>query len=80
MSEFVGKFQLTESENFDEFMKALGVSYVVRTLGNKSSPVVTCTKDEDVFTFKQESLVKTSQFSFKLDEQFEETTADGKDN
>ena len=36
-----GKWQLAESENFDQFMSRLGVSYLVRTLGNRSSPVVT---------------------------------------
>jgi hypothetical protein len=30
-----GKFQLTTSENFEEFMSRLGVSYLVRKLGNK---------------------------------------------
>jgi len=38
MSYVEGKFQLKESENFEDFMKALGVSYLVRKLGNKSSP------------------------------------------
>ena len=74
-----GKWQLTTSENFDEFMSRLGVSYLVRTLGNKSSPVVTVSKDDnDLLTFKQESLVSTSQISFKIGEQFDEKTADGR--
>ena len=36
-----GKYQLTESENFDKFMGALGVGYLVRKLGNQSKPLVT---------------------------------------
>ncbi len=51
----------------------------MRTLGNKSSPVVTVSKDDnDLLTFKQESLVSTSQISFKIGEQFDEKTADGR--
>lgn len=77
-----GKWQLAESENFDQFMQRLGVSYLVRTLGNKSSPVVTVSNNvidgDNILTFKQESLVKTSQISFKVGEQFDEQTADGR--
>ncbi|XP_023339872.1 myelin P2 protein [Eurytemora carolleeae] len=73
-----GKFQLTESKNFEEFMQALGVGYLTRKLGNKSFPVVTVSKDGDLFHFKNESLVKTTESSFKLNEQFDELTADGR--
>lgn len=78
MSLVEGKFQLKESENFEDFMKALGVSYLVRKLGNKSSPVVTVSKAGDEYTMKQESLVKTTEFKFKMDETFDEMTADGR--
>ena len=50
-----------------------------RTIGNKTTPVVTVTKDDsDMMTFKQESLVSTSAISFKVGEQFDEKTADGR--
>jgi len=78
MSFVEGKFQLKESENFEDFMKALGVSYLVRKLGNKSSPVVSVSKAGDEYTMKQESLVKTTEFKFKMGEPFEELTADGR--
>jgi len=73
-----GKWQLFQSENFEEFMSKLGVSYVVRKLGNKSTPVVTVSKEADVLSFKQESLVSTSEIKFKIGEQFDEKTADGR--
>ena len=76
--EIFGKWQMTTSENFDEFMSKLGVSYLVRKLGNQSKPLVTITQESGALTFKQESLVKTSQFTCKIDEPFEETTADGR--
>lgn len=75
----LGKFQLDKSENFDSFMAALGVGWATRTLGNKTTPVVTVSKDEaDTMTFKQESLVSTSQISFKIGQPFDEKTADGR--
>ena len=73
-----GKWQLTTSENFEEFMSRLGVSYVVRKLGMQSKPLVTVSQDNDTLSFKQESLVSTSVISFKLNEQFDEKTADGR--
>ena len=59
-------------------MKALGVGLVTRKLGNKSSPTVTVTEENGEFTFKQESLVKTSEIKFKIGEEFDEVTADGR--
>ena len=38
-----GKWQLTESENFEAFMGALGIGYLTRKLGNQSKPLVTTT-------------------------------------
>ena len=78
MAACTGKFKLTQSENFEEFMKVLGVGLVTRKLGNKSSPTVTITEEAGQFTFKQESLVKTSEIKFKINQEFDELTADGR--
>ncbi len=42
-----------------------------RKLGNQSKPLVTISQEGDEWTFKQESLVKTSETKFKMGEQFE---------
>ena len=73
-----GKYQLTESENFDNFMGALGVGYLVRKLGNRSKPLVTLSQEGKEWTMKSESLVKTTETKFEMDKQFEEVTADGR--
>ena len=59
-------------------MKALGVGLVTRKLGNKSSPTVTITEEAGEFTMKQESLVKTSEIKFRIGQEFDEVTADGR--
>jgi len=57
--DIVGKWQMTSSENFDEFMAALGVSYLTRKLGNASKPLVTIEQlGPQAYSMKQESLVK----------------------
>merc|ERR1712083_43593 len=58
--------------------KALGVGLLTRKLGNKSSPTITITEDNGEYTFKQESLVKTSETKFRIGEEFEELTPDGR--
>ena len=74
-----GKFQLTSSKNFDEFMRALGVSYVARTIGNKSKPLFTVSAlDDKIISFKQEYLFTPSELSFQLGVPFDETTPDGR--
>merc|ERR1712027_137589 len=77
MSECTGKYKLATSENFEEFMKVLGVGLLTRKLGNKTSPTVTITKEGDEYNFRQDS-IKTSEFKFKVDVPFEEITADGR--
>jgi len=80
MAGFEGKWKLETSENFDEYMKALGVSYLVRKMGAAAKPVMTVSYagDSDLWTVKSESSVKTSEFTFKFNQEFDETTADGR--
>ncbi|TWW53617.1 Fatty acid-binding protein, brain [Takifugu flavidus] len=50
---FCATWKLVESENFDDYMKALGVGFATR-----------------------QSTFKNTEISFKLGEEFDETTAD----
>nr|AAL68638.1 cellular retinoic acid/retinol binding protein [Metapenaeus ensis] len=78
MAKFEGKFRMESSENFDEFMKALGVGLVMRKMGNAATPTVEITKDGDTYSLKTVTTFKTTEIKFKLGEEFEETTADGR--
>ena len=50
----------------------------MRKMGSMAKPDVYIIKDGDTITVKTESTFKSSQFSFKLDEKFEENTLDGR--
>lgn len=50
----------------------------MRKMGSMAKPDVYIIKDGDTITVKTESTFKTSQFSFKLGEKFEENTLDGR--
>jgi len=72
------KYKLASSEKFDEYMKAIGVGLVVRKMGNAVSPVVELTQNGDEFTLTSQSTFKNTSITFKLGEEFEEETPDGR--
>ncbi|XP_066974470.1 sodium/calcium exchanger regulatory protein 1 [Macrobrachium rosenbergii] len=78
MAKILGKYKLETSENFDEFMKALGVGLVMRKMGNTATPTVEITQEDDTYSMKTVTTFKTTEIKFKLGEEFEETTADGR--
>lgn len=72
------KHKLDSTENFDEYMKALGVDAVRRLASIIWFPVFELTCDGDVWTMSNKFLFKSSQVKFKLGEEFdEERTDDG---
>ncbi|XP_061786886.1 fatty acid-binding protein, heart [Nerophis lumbriciformis] len=73
---FVGTWNLKSSENFDEYMKQLGVGFATRTVGNMTKPTTIISVEGDKVTVKTQSTIKNTELSFKLGEDFEETTAD----
>ncbi|XP_034409417.1 fatty acid binding protein 4b [Cyclopterus lumpus] len=79
MDHFVGTWTLTASENFDEYMKAIGVGFATRQMGNMAKPnLVISVDDAGLISIKSETTFKTSVIEFKLSEEFDETTADGR--
>uniref|UniRef100_A0A674IGV0 Fatty acid-binding protein, adipocyte-like n=1 Tax=Terrapene triunguis TaxID=2587831 RepID=A0A674IGV0_9SAUR len=73
---FLGSWKLISSENFESYMKELGVGFATRKLGSLAKPSVVISTNDDIITIKTESTFKNTEISFKLGEEFEETTAD----
>lgn len=59
-------------------MKALGVGMVTRKMGATVSPVVELTEKDGVYTLKTTSTFKSTEIKFKLGEEFDEETVDGR--
>nr|CAD7196117.1 unnamed protein product [Timema douglasi] len=79
MEAFLGKkYKLVSSENFDEYMKALGVGLVTRKMGNALSPVIEMTEAGGVYTFKTSTTFRSTEITAKLGVEFDEETADGR--
>ncbi|XP_053123255.1 fatty acid-binding protein, heart [Hemicordylus capensis] len=73
---FVGVWNLVESCNFDDYMKAIEVGFATRQIANLTKPTTIIEVDGDKVTIKTQSTFKSTVVSFKLGEEFDETTAD----
>ncbi|XP_037359654.1 fatty acid-binding protein 12 isoform X2 [Talpa occidentalis] len=72
-----GTWKSISCENFEEYMKELGIRRASRKLGCLAKPTVTISTEGDVITMKTKSIFKNNEISFKLGEEFEETTPGG---
>uniref|UniRef100_A0A8C5WRM7 Cytosolic fatty-acid binding proteins domain-containing protein n=1 Tax=Laticauda laticaudata TaxID=8630 RepID=A0A8C5WRM7_LATLA len=78
VEQFLGTWKLILSENFDDYMKELGVSFAQRQLGVLAKPKIIITMDKDVITIRTETIFTVNEISFQLDQQFEERTIDNR--
>ncbi|KAF6108666.1 fatty acid binding protein 3 [Phyllostomus discolor] len=73
---FAGTWKLVDSKNFDDYMKSLGVGFATRQVANMTKPTTVIEINGDTITIKTQSTFKTTEVSFKLGVEFDETTAD----
>ncbi|XP_026113129.1 fatty acid binding protein 7, brain, a [Carassius auratus] len=73
---FCATWKLVDSQNFDEYMKSLGVGFATRQVGNVTKPTIVISHEDDKVVIKTLSTFKNTEISFKLGEEFDETTAD----
>lgn len=73
-----GKWNLEKSENFDDYMKAIGVGMATRLIGNKLKPSQEISVSDGNWSIKTVSTFKSSELKFKIGEEFDETTPDGR--
>ncbi|XP_037683836.1 fatty acid-binding protein, heart [Choloepus didactylus] len=73
---FLGTWKLVDSQNFDEYMKCLGVGFATRQVAVMTKPTTIIEKNGDTITIKTQSTFKSTEISFELGVEFDETTAD----
>ncbi|XP_034278225.1 myelin P2 protein-like [Pantherophis guttatus] len=78
VEQFLGTWKLILSENFDEYMKELGINFAQRQLGSLAKPKVIITMGKDVITIRTETIFTVNEISFQLDQEFEERTIDNR--
>ena len=75
----IGKWKCVSTENFDEFMKKLGVGFMARKVGASLKPNLTIEfdKNENKWLIRSETSVKTTTHSFLMNVEFEEEMVNG---
>ena len=76
--QFVGKWKLVESDNFDAYMKQVGIGWVTRKAGNMAKPIVDISVQGDHWVMDTRSTFKDVHTEFQLGKEFEEQTPDGR--
>ncbi|ODM99551.1 Fatty acid-binding protein, brain [Orchesella cincta] len=78
MAGIVGTYEMVSSDKYDEFLKAVGVSMIQRTMASKVSPTMTWSNENGKWTQKTKTTLKSFQIVFVEGEEFEEELADGR--
>ncbi|XP_048214692.1 fatty acid-binding protein 9 [Perognathus longimembris pacificus] len=75
---FLGTWNLVSSENFDEYMKELGVNFATRNVAGLVKMSVRISVNGETVTIRTESSFTDTEISFILGQEFDETTADNR--
>ncbi|XP_006086935.1 fatty acid-binding protein, heart-like [Myotis lucifugus] len=73
---FAGTWKLVDSNNFDDYMRSIGVDFATRQVASVIKPITIIEINGDTITLKTQSNFKSTEISFKLGVEFDETTAD----
>lgn len=77
-SKLVGRWDLVDSVNFEEYMKEIGVNFLTRKIGASTKPVNIITKNGNDWILRTESTFKNSETKFTDGVEFNEETMDGR--
>nr|WLG17450.1 fatty acid-binding protein D [Brachionus rotundiformis] len=78
MSELNGTWILESKENFEEFLKALGVGVILRKIAKNITPTLIIKGEGRKWSVKMTSSFKNLEYNFNLDEEFDDVTIDGR--
>ena len=77
-SYLLGTYTQVSSENYEEFLKALNVGFIIRKAALASTPVMSISEAGGKWTMITKTTVKSIELNFELGKEFEETTTDGR--
>ena len=79
MDSFKGKYERTSADKYEELLKALDVNFLLRKAATVSTPVMEVSEAGGVWTIKTSTSLKSMELKFKIGEEFDETTPDGRE-
>merc|ERR1712020_619550 len=74
-----GKYERVSEDKYDDFLKALGVNFMLRKAATVSTPVMEVSELGGVWSIKTSTSLKAMELKFKDGEAFDETTPDGRE-
>ncbi|CAM4754163.1 unnamed protein product [Rotaria magnacalcarata] len=74
-----GSWDYVDGENFDEYMKELGVGWALRLTAKGVKPRLIISEANGKWTVRSESAIKTVIYEFTPGVGFDETTPDGRE-
>jgi len=74
-----GSWDYVDGENFDEYMKEIGVGMMMRMAAKGIKPRLIISEAGDKWSVRSESTIKTTTYDFTPGVEFDETTADGRE-
>ena len=73
-----GRYEMVASNNYGEFLKAIGVDMMLRNLAEKFRPTVEITEDGERMTLQTLTALKNIRLDFTLGQTFDEEILDGR--
>merc|ERR1712154_394985 len=74
-----GTYTRTSAEKYEEILAELGVNFLLRKAATVSTPVMDVSEADGAWTIKTSTTLKSMELKFKIGEEFDETTPDGRD-
>merc|ERR1739838_967224 len=78
MVQMTGNYTQVSKENYEEFLKALNVGFMLRKAALASSPVMTITEEGGKWTMITKTTMKSIELRLQLGKEFDEETTDGR--
>ena len=66
MEAFKGKYTRTSAEKYEEFLKEMNVSYLLRKAATISTPTLEVSESDGVWTIKTSTTLKSMELKFKV--------------
>merc|ERR1711992_145436 len=78
MVQMTGTYTRVSEEGYEDFLKVLNVGFMLRKAALASTPVMTITEAGGNWTMVTKTTMKSIELKFRLGEEFDETTTDGR--
>ncbi|MER6913382.1 lipocalin/fatty-acid binding family protein [Streptomyces sp. NPDC000594] len=73
-----GKWEMTSSDNYGEYLKAVGVGMIQRNLAEKATPTEELTTGDGPWELSHTTQLKVWKVTFTLGEPFDQVSEDGR--